>query len=942
MRPVVSMIDSMFDEIYLVGGAVRDLLLDKSTTDLDFATPEPVDIIKRTLESNQILDVHNEGEKFGTISASLGKYDIQITSFREEHYPDKSRKPIVKPVADIDSDLSRRDFSINAIALSRDELIDPYDGVNAIKNKQIIALGDPDLKFSDDPLRILRAFRFVSQFCFNIEESTLSSAIKHRSRLQSVSVERIGKELQKIIAGPYWDDALNELVTSRVLSEVLTRLDLTYNISEDDMLHDFSEFTADQLKDMSETERWIRLIRILNYGRKVAGVESIDIKTIGEKLLVASQVSKQKRDSILAKLDLPIVNKQENIEQENVESMRADGESQKAKNDPRWMINIATYYTIKGKEAIYASKYDLAKEMLKKAIDVSLENQQYILTVYSDLPVEKTEKMKGLSKWFRDRVRYYILADIFANKLYLKFSSSKKLSEYLVKHHQYGIISTNDLRTTVDHVIASTYKQASHNIALEPFVDFLSRADLSIDTDSLNRYKRDLIETQIRNKSIPPEEKAPLYLEKANLARAEKSFDEVGFEYYDPFVDYLYNMMVSTKTISDFNHYYDKFVETANKYLELSAKWRRLSNGRRNMHLTSASTLVHAIQICDNLDTRIILSERIVNDYTEGFDRRNAHRYQIYSDWFNLVRRLLDTNTNPDDVENLAKYIDSLHSVIYEDDDEGYLSQYRPDLVNKRDLIRDTRILLRLLSGYPDSMNHQVIDPVISSLIILVKNDAMDSDSIFTILRNHIAKIEKEADRIDKIEIPDKLLTRGNDMDEINSLLTGESEVLEYKTTWSLDVNAYRHTKLLTSNPDLKHEVIRNIAGMMNKKGGTLLIGIEDDGTVQGLEEGDYRIQPSKNHSKKLDNIMLNIKDEISNKLTKQVLARISISPLKYLYGESRRTIIKIEIPVASHGPVLCNDNGTETYYVRSGTSTTDVGLKAYGEALVDYRVNHI
>ena len=168
-------------------------------------------------------------------------------------------------------------------------------------------------------------------------------------------------------------------------------------------------------------------------------------------------------------------------------------------------------------------------------------------------------------------------------------------------------------------------------------------------------------------------------------------------------------------------------------------------------------------------------------------------------------------------------------------------------------------------------------------VIILRKNNLIDDRNLFKALKNYLAGIEKEVDSIDKVDIPEKTLKRNrDDADEINNLLTGESETLEYKSTWQFDLYGFKYKKVKENNPDLKHETLKNIAKMMNKNGGILLIGVEDDGNVCGLEGGDFITQSSPDPRKKLDNIQQDLRNEIRTKLGVETQAIISISTLAF------------------------------------------------------------
>jgi poly(A) polymerase len=189
-------------QLYLVGGSVRDLLLKRAHADLDLctdATPDEIKEIVRPLASKLWL----QGERFGTVGAEVESVPMEITTFRTERYQPSSRHPDVQFAADIETDLSRRDFTINAMALRLPDKvpIDPYGGVEDLRSKLIRTPMDPDDSFSDDPLRMLRAFRFASQLDLRIADEVLASITKLADKLSTVSAERIRDELSRLLLG---------------------------------------------------------------------------------------------------------------------------------------------------------------------------------------------------------------------------------------------------------------------------------------------------------------------------------------------------------------------------------------------------------------------------------------------------------------------------------------------------------------------------------------------------------------------------------------------------------------------------------------------------------------------------------------------------------------------------------------------------------------------
>ena len=189
-------------KLALVGGPVRDAILGRLGNDLDFTTDaHPKDcekILKKWADS--VWDI---GAAFGTVAGKKGDITVEITTYRSEIYELSSRKPNVEFGKTIEADLARRDFTVNAMALelTTDEptFIDLYNGVNDLQNKLIKTPGKPEDSFSDDPLRMMRAARFMSQLNFTIDPAVITAIKSMASRLEIISAERIRDEFIKII-----------------------------------------------------------------------------------------------------------------------------------------------------------------------------------------------------------------------------------------------------------------------------------------------------------------------------------------------------------------------------------------------------------------------------------------------------------------------------------------------------------------------------------------------------------------------------------------------------------------------------------------------------------------------------------------------------------------------------------------------------------------------
>lgn len=209
-------------ELYLVGGSVRDALMHRDHLDLDFATdahpPETVKAL-RGWSRRQYL----QGVRFGTVGTVKDGVHIEITTYREEVYPDDERKPGVTFARDVETDLSRRDFTINAMALRmpEGEFVDPFGGVRDLASKTLDTPLDPEIAFSDDPLRMLRAARFVATLAVTPSPRVIDAMRSMHERLRIVSAERIQDELNKLLVGEKVGMGLELMVETGLAEEFI-------------------------------------------------------------------------------------------------------------------------------------------------------------------------------------------------------------------------------------------------------------------------------------------------------------------------------------------------------------------------------------------------------------------------------------------------------------------------------------------------------------------------------------------------------------------------------------------------------------------------------------------------------------------------------------------------------------------------------------------------
>lgn len=274
------------NEVYLVGGSVRDLVMGNTPKDYDFTTSMlPEEMIEKVKAAGR--RVYTIGEKFGTIGfkvpveqelseakaypdmsmfglkakAKTSFEYVEVTTFRSEVYTSKSRKPEVQFVPSLEEDLARRDFTMNAMVLREDGTIfDPYGGKLDIYAKQIKTVGLPKDRIQEDPLRILRAARFAARYNFKIDPNFIGKARQLADRIFDVSVERWVQEMDKMLTSDHPDVGIYEMKDMGVLMRILPEL---YNDNDEIF------FGEDSVTSKNPDEAWKQLFDTIYLPREI-------------------------------------------------------------------------------------------------------------------------------------------------------------------------------------------------------------------------------------------------------------------------------------------------------------------------------------------------------------------------------------------------------------------------------------------------------------------------------------------------------------------------------------------------------------------------------------------------------------------------------------------------------------------------------------------------
>ncbi len=248
-------------QCYLVGGSVRDALLDLPHDDIDVTTDARPDEVER-LVRGWADHVWLQGQRFGTVGCEARGMRIEITTFRADVYRPESRKPEVEFADDVETDLSRRDFTINAMALQLPEprLVDPFGGAADLAAKRLRTPLAPEISFLDDPLRMLRAARFIAGFGLDPDPSLVAAVEQLHGRLEIVSAERIRDELSKLLVAADPSAGLWFVAETKLSDEFLPELNAMR--LEQDPIHQHKDVLAHTIAVVAKTPRYDPRVRL--------------------------------------------------------------------------------------------------------------------------------------------------------------------------------------------------------------------------------------------------------------------------------------------------------------------------------------------------------------------------------------------------------------------------------------------------------------------------------------------------------------------------------------------------------------------------------------------------------------------------------------------------------------------------------------------------------
>lgn len=264
-RYIIRNLEEHFHSAYVVGGCVRDGLLDIRPHDWDICTSANPGRVLELMAVHGVKTIET-GLQHGTVTAVIGEESYEITTFRVDgEYSDSRRPDYVEFVGDIIEDLGRRDFTINAMAYNeREGLVDPWGGYSDLRNRMIRCVGNPDDRFREDALRIMRALRFAATYGFKIEEKTAAAIHRNKELLKNISAERIQSELTKMLCGKKVLDILLEY--KDVMAVIIPELEPCIGFNQNNPYHiyDVYDHIAHAVANYDGTDISIKMALLLH------------------------------------------------------------------------------------------------------------------------------------------------------------------------------------------------------------------------------------------------------------------------------------------------------------------------------------------------------------------------------------------------------------------------------------------------------------------------------------------------------------------------------------------------------------------------------------------------------------------------------------------------------------------------------------------------------
>lgn len=888
---------------YLVGGVVRDFLLGRDISgDLDFSTPlEPGEVIKRLRSEH--FPAFSTNKKFGTVSTKVAGVDIEITTFRTELYREGNRKPEVTFTTNLEHDLLRRDFTINAIAYDGENFFDPSEGRQDLEKKVLRTPLDPFVTLKDDPLRILRAIRFVSELEFKPTEELKNALYELSEEISGLSKERIGQELTRILKGEFWVEAFILALETGVL-DVLFGQEFERRIAErsfNDQVENTELRTPEQrlfavTSHLSEicTEPNFRqgnIYLLLSNLFETTYLPGIDISGLRRR---AKEASDDRRIELLEKdLALLEVNSYqyyvvlEKLTKATLRKYTYELNLNKIRSSATDLIdiqsnNLALRTNDTNEDLLQQAKFyigeSIAYYLLKTVDDFGEVADVQDLTKLLSL-LKNSQIFSSLFITFSDLEKYE-----YAEKAALRYKKLFSLGKIKLSKGEILDFNNNIEKTDarIDQIVHE-YKFELKSLRTSQTLDALERK-LKISDSIVRNLKRktQLDQTEIINFEL----EALRY--RALLTSEENDF----FEYYET---------------------YHVCAENRLAKIELPAKVAKIENG---YYQDDAELLMHLFNLQKDTKEKLETMYAVVGNFKLAQKEISFQRYSIQLEWLRLVNGL---NTYQS-LEEIFQIVTGFRSITYEDRDEAFFVSYLKQLDTVRNFIQNLFFTVRSILFKTSEWS--ITNEPLQSLLGLVKEGLVSKDEALIMIKRIIRKHYDPNTKIQFVETENSLQNQVSE-EVIDMLASGESKMVEFKASLWYSVQE----KQLDHKKHIEDHIMMTICGFLNTAGGTLLIGVDDGGDIIGLEQTDFRITRGRTNSLKKDNIRKKLDDVLIKNFGQSQANKINV---EFIEISVDKTICKIDVPESSNKPTYYK----EECYLRFNASTRKLTVK---EALFQF-----
>lgn len=937
---VAEAIKACLGEAYLVGGAIRDYLLGvEHSGDYDFATPLlPKEVKKKLSEAG--FKVIDYSEEFGTISTIISNTKIEITTFRKESYSTSSRNPDIKFSTSIVDDLSRRDFTINAIAYYNNEYIDPFGGKSDIENKIIRSVNDPEERFNEDPLRMLRALRFSSTLGFDIETKTYNAMLKYSKKISELSSERISAELDKLVVGENWIQALLLGLETRIFDHLIDTDFIKIH------REDFYELIIEnqfRFKSNGLTDRWSLLLfsivelKTMNSDKARMGTLRKEFVNFKENLKWSRKFSETIYDKTSNEINKDF---ESNLTKELTKLKESDDSRQYIVEEKLLKLQLSNRF----KEQNFSNLEKIVKRIIKlvqKNIEIQIKagkNRNEVLRTtlpYMYKYIEYMFSINIISKGFI--VDASELREVFEDQLKLK--DTFDLIGYKISKQDKALIIERSIislkRAFGDRFIGLSIAEI---IESNPFIPLTKERLLFT-----KRYYLDELYALRRLKVKEGTQPRRALINKKIAELTFKTNDgKKDYSYLSHMVDYYKWSALSTEDKKKFWDYFEKMNSSMDAIDEIEEDLTQHGYTRSGQYLDTAQCLAHLLRLETNLDQKINITQNIIANYSlaGGYFKRNVPRYRLLRDWLVIVNDLERSSTVKPKEKNIEKrnIIDAANKILinlpklksynYIDTDEEYISLHFPEINNIRTYIKEFENFLNAILKKDIVVNLK--DRQLLATVTLYNSNLIDTSLALEVLNKvNLSKTNKGVN-FDPINIINSTIDGGLDRDDSSSireildkLKLGENETVEFKESWRYDVMK----KEVDKTGEIKKSALKCIAAFMNTNGGTLFIGVNDKGEITGLENTDFRLLKKKHLS--ILQLQDNIRKDIDNSLAASLGTVQSIAKIMYFETIEDKTIAVLSVE-KSKDPIFFEDD----IYIRSSASSRKLNSKDVFELL--------